>query len=58
MRATARGTATVARHLADRRDVEEAAAGAVVVLEELAATLERALDRVNELRETERAAAA
>ena len=58
MRASARGTSTVARHLPDRRDLEERLAGAVVALEELATTLDRALARVNELREQERAAAA
>ncbi len=59
MRAGARGTSTVARHLPERREPEqEATVGPVMALEELANTLERALDRVKELREQERAAAA
>ena len=59
MRASARGTSTVPRHLLERREPEaEAEAGTLVVLEELATTLERTLARVNELREQKRAAAA
>ena len=57
MRAAARGTATVARHLPDRRGQEEEAQK-LVALEELATTLEDVLARVNELREQERTAAA
>jgi hypothetical protein len=57
MRAAARGTSTVARHLPDRRDEEETEDGTLVVLEELAKTLERVLDRVDELRRQERTAA-
>jgi hypothetical protein len=57
MRAAARGTSTVARHLPDRRDEQETEDGTLVVLEELAKTLERVLDRVDELRRQERTAA-
>ena len=57
MRASARGTSTVARHLHDRRDQEPTTAK-LVVLQELATTLEDVLARVNELREQERTAAA
>jgi hypothetical protein len=57
MRAAARGTSTVARHLPDRRDEQETEDGTIVVLEELAKTLERVLDRVDELRRQERTAA-
>ena len=64
MRAGARATSTVRRHVPERHVPErrepeqEAPVGSVVALEELASTLERALDRVKELREQERAAAA
>ena len=59
MRAGARATSTVRRHVPERREPEqEAPVESVVALEELASTLERALDRVKELREQERAAAA
>ena len=59
MRAGARGTSTVRRQVPERREPEqEAPVGSVVALEELASTLERALDRVKELREQERAATA
>ncbi|MGH3042377.1 MAG: hypothetical protein ACREJR_08195 [Candidatus Rokuibacteriota bacterium] len=58
MRAAARGTSTVARHLLDRREEKDTEDGTLVVLEELAKTLERVLDRVDELRKQERAAAA
>jgi hypothetical protein len=58
MRAGGRGTSTVARHLPDRRDEQkETEDGTLVVLEELAKTLERVLDRVDELRRQERTAA-
>jgi hypothetical protein len=57
MRASARATATVPRHLLEQR-VEEATDTTVVVLQELATTLEDVLARVNELREQERTAAA
>ena len=50
---------TVRRQVPKRREPEqEAPVGSVVALEELASTLERALDRVKELREQERAATA
>lgn len=59
MRAGARATSTTRRHVPERREPErEAPVGSVVALEELASTLERALERVKELREQERAAAA
>ena len=58
MRASARGTSTIARHLPDRRGEEDKEAAKLVVLEELAATLEDVLARVNQLREQERTAAA
>jgi hypothetical protein len=59
MRAGARATSTVRRHVPERHEPEqEAPVESVVALEELASTLERALDRVKELREQERAAAA
>ena len=60
MRAGARGTSgNLRRHVPERREPEqEAPVGSVVALEELAITLERALERVKELREQERAAAA
>jgi hypothetical protein len=57
MRAAARGTSTQPRHLIERR-VDEATTTTLVVLQELATTLESVLDRVNELREQERTAAA
>ena len=57
MRAAARGTSTVARHLPDRREEQETEDGTLVVLEELVKTLERVLDRVDELRRQERTAA-
>jgi hypothetical protein len=57
MRASARGTSTVARHLPDQRSQEEEAQK-LVALEELATTLEDVLVRVNQLREQERTAAA
>jgi hypothetical protein len=66
MRASARATATVPRHLFERAAQEpfaapaapEAEQRALVALEELATTLEDALARVNDLRERERIAAA
>ncbi len=58
MRAGPRGTSTVPRHLPERREDAEIEAGTMLVLEELAKTLERVLDRVDEMREQERAAAA
>jgi hypothetical protein len=59
MRAGARATSTSRRYAPERREPEqEAPVGSVVALEELASTLERALDRVKELCEQERAAAA
>jgi hypothetical protein len=57
MRASARGTSTVARHLPDRQD-QRNEAQKLVALEELATTLEEVLARVNQLREQERSAAA
>jgi hypothetical protein len=57
MRAAARGTSTVARHLPDRREEKETEDGTLIVLEELAKTLERVLDRVDEMRKQERTAA-
>jgi hypothetical protein len=57
MRASARATATVPRHLLEQR-VEEGTDTTVVVLQELATALEDVLARVNELREQERTAAA
>jgi hypothetical protein len=57
MRAAARGTSTVARHLHDRRN-QEPSTTKLVVLQELATPLEDVLARLNELREQERAAAA
>ena len=66
MRASARATATVPRHLFERAGQQpsaepaapEAEQRALVVLEELATTLEDALARVKDLRERERIAAA
>jgi hypothetical protein len=65
MRASARATATVPRHLFERAAQEASAVPAALVepralvaLEELATTLEDALARVNDLRERERIAAA
>lgn len=66
MRASARATATVPRHLFERAAQQpsaepaapEAEQGTLVVLEELATTLEDALARVKHLRERERIAAA
>ena len=57
MRAAARGTSTTPRHLLERRE-QETTTTKLVLLEELATTLEDVLDRVNELREQERTAAA
>jgi hypothetical protein len=57
MRASERGTSTVARHVLERRD-QERTTTKLVVLQELATTLEDVLARVNELREQERIAAA
>ena len=57
MRASARGTSTTPRHVLERRE-QETTATKLVLLQELATTLENVLDRVNELREQERAAAA
>jgi|Tabmets5t2r1_1033131.scaffolds.fasta_scaffold94555_2 hypothetical protein len=57
MRASARGTSTVARHVLERRDHEDATTNPVV-LQELATALEEALARVKDLREQERTAAA
>ena len=56
MRASARGTSTTPRHVLERREQETTIK--LVLLEELATTLEDVLDRVNELREQERTAAA
>jgi hypothetical protein len=59
MRAGARATSTVARHLPDRNEREEKdEPETLVVLEELASTLENVLTRVQKLHEQERAAAA
>jgi hypothetical protein len=66
MRAAARATATTPRHLLERRgrepqivrDRRETAPPALVVLDELTTTLERALARVQELRESQRSAPA
>jgi hypothetical protein len=58
MRAGARGTSAVPRHLLEQRDEDKTEDGTLVVLDELAKTLERVLDRVDALREQERAAAA
>ena len=57
MRATARGTSTTPRHLLERRE-QETTTTKLVLLQELATTLEDVLARVNELREQERASAA
>jgi hypothetical protein len=57
MRATARGTSTVPRDLLGQRDEDKTDDGTLVVLDELAKTLERVLDRVDEMRKRERAAA-
>jgi len=57
MRASARGTSTTARHVLERRSQEEEAKK-LVVLEDLATTLEDLLARVTELCERERTAAA
>ena len=54
----ARATSTVPRHLLERREEETTEDGTLVVLDELAKTLERVLDRVDEMRKQERAAAA
>ena len=56
MRATARATSTIARHLPDRQDQNEAQK--LVALDELATTLEDVLARVKQLREQERSTAA
>jgi hypothetical protein len=66
MRAAARATATTPRHLLERRgresqivrDRRETDPPALVVLDELTTTLERALARVQELRESQRSAPA
>jgi hypothetical protein len=66
MRAAARATATTPRHLLERRgrepqivrDRRETEPPALVVLDELTTTLERALARVQELRESQRSAPA
>jgi hypothetical protein len=58
MRAGARGTSTVPRDLLEQRDEDKTDDGTLVVLDELAKTLERVLDRVDEMRKQERAAAA
>jgi hypothetical protein len=58
MRAGARATSTGPRHLPEQRDEERTEDGTLVVLDELAKTLERVLDRVDEMRKQERAAAA
>jgi hypothetical protein len=58
MRAAARATSTVPRHLSERREEKAAEDGTLVVLDDLVKRLERVLDRVDELRERERAAAA
>jgi hypothetical protein len=58
MRAGARATSTVPRHLPEKRDEEKTEDGTLVFLDELAKTLERVLDRVDEMRKQERAAAA
>ena len=57
--AGARAASTVARHLPDRKGREEKdEPETLVVLEELASTLENALTRVQKLHEQERTAAA
>jgi hypothetical protein len=58
MRAGARATSTVPRHLPAGHEDEATGDGTLVVLDELAKTLERVLDRVDEMRRQERAAAA
>jgi hypothetical protein len=58
MRAGARATSTVPRHVPERREDQTTEDGTLVVLDELAKTLELVLDRVDEMRKQERAAAA
>jgi hypothetical protein len=58
MRAGARGTSTVPRHLLERHEEKPTEDGTLVVLDDLVGRLERVLDRVDELRKQERAAAA
>ena len=66
MRAAARATATTPRHLLERRTQEppavpvrqEAGPRTLVLLDDLATTLEGALARVEELRESQRSAPA
>jgi hypothetical protein len=58
MRAGARATSTVPRHLPERHEETDAQETPLVVLDELAKTLERVLDRVDEMRKQERTAAA
>jgi hypothetical protein len=57
MRASARATSTTPRHVLERRE-QDTTTTKLVLLQELATTLEDVLARVNELREQERAAEA